>query len=468
MAQDEFTAIFSNRGGELISFRLNGYEARPHQKGTPPVELVKEREPGRTDYPFAIESADAAFTRRANSALYQVTERNDGLTHAVDYRWSDGQSTVLKSFRFTKGEYLFKFSVSVTPPRPYRVAIGPGIRTLGPEEKDNQFIITGNGVVQRDDSLKIIRREKADRTSIFEAVQFVGIEDNYFLSVLRPEKSAGAVLRSIDVPAAGKAEKRRELYAALNAAPDGTVAGDAYFGPKRASIVDRYGFEKTLQFGVFGIISRFFLAALSWLYQFTHNWGWAIIVLTIIIKIVLYPLQHKWIVSMKKMQKLQPKMEAIKSRYKKAKTDPDQRQKMNMEMMKLYQQEGINPAGGCLPFVLQIPILWGFYGLLTHAIELRGAEFGFWIHDLSMKDPYYITPMLMTVTMFIQQAITPTTADPAQKRMFMIMPLVMGWIFKEFPTGVVLYWLMQNVLTIVQQLIMNKYWKDHPAELQTA
>jgi YidC/Oxa1 family membrane protein insertase len=181
---------------------------------------------------------------------------------------------------------------------------------------------------------------------------------------------------------------------------------------------------------------------------------------------VLYPLQHKWIVSMKKMQKLQPKMEAIKAKYKKAKTDPEQRQKMNTETMKLYQQEGINPAGGCLPFVLQVPILWGFYGLLTHAIELRGAPFMLWIQDLSMKDPYYITPILMTVTMFIQQAITPSTADPAQKKMFMIMPLIMGWIFKEFPTGVVLYWLMQNVLTIAQQVIMNKFWKDQPAEVQ--
>jgi YidC/Oxa1 family membrane protein insertase len=118
--------------------------------------------------------------------------------------------------------------------------------------------------------------------------------------------------------------------------------------------------------------------------------------------------------------------------------------------------------------VLQLPILWGFYGLLQRAIELRGAPFLLWIHDLSAKDPYYITPILMTITMFLQQALTPTTGDPAQRRMFLIMPLVFGWIFKEFPSGLVLYWLVQNILTIVQQLIMNKYWKDHPAELKTA
>jgi len=453
----DYVAKFTNRGAELVSFQLTHYKARPSDKNDQTlVELVKEREPNRTDYPFAIEAADANFVSRANSALYAVREFEEKGAHVVEYRWSDGAHAITKTFRFT-GEYLFNFAVSVTPPIPYRVAVGPGIRTLGPDEKDNQFIVTGNGVVQRDDSLKVINRAKAESLSIFPAVQYVGIEDNYFLSALRPEKSSGSILRAIDVPAAEKKEKRRELYAAVNAAPDGVVSGAAFFGPKEAKVVDRYGFEKTLQLGVFGIIARFFLAALLWLNKFTKNYGWAIIVLTLIIKLVLYPLQHKWLIGMKKMQKLQPKQEAIKARYKKAKSDPEQRQKMNTEMMKLYQQEGINPAGGCLPFVLQIPILWGFYGLLSHAIELRGAPFIFWIHDLSMKDPYYITPILMTATMFIQQAITPSTADPAQKKMFLIMPLVMGWIFKEFPTGLVLYWLMQNLLTIVQQLIMNKF-----------
>ena len=452
----------------MVSFQLTNYKAKPSSKtDQSKVELVKDREPNRTDFPFSIESTDAKFTRAANSALYTVREFDEKGSHVIEYRWSDGVHAVTKTFRFN-GEYLFNFAVSVTPPIGYRVAIGPGIRTLGPDEKDNQFIITGNGVVQRDDSLTVIRREKAGTLSIFPSVQYVGVEDNYFLTVLRPEKSSGAILRAIDVPAGGNSEKRRELYAGVNAAPDGVVSGAAYFGPKEAKVVDRYGFEKTLQLGYFGIIARFFLAALLWLNRFTKNYGFAIIVLTIIIKVVLYPLQHKWIVSMKKMQKLQPKMESIKARYKKAKTDPEQRQKMNAEMMKLYQVEGINPAGGCLPFVLQVPILWGFYGLLTHAIELRGAPFMLWIHDLSMKDPYYITPALMTITMFIQQAITPSTADPAQKRMFLIMPLVMGWIFKEFPTGVVLYWLMQNLLTIAQQLIMNKFWKDHPSDPQPA
>ena len=452
-----FIARFSNRGAEMVSFQLKHYT---ENDGTP-VELVKARDPSRTDYPFALEAADGEFAARANSSLHQVDDRVEAGARVLEFRWSDGSFSVTKTFRITN-EYLFQFAVDVTPAVPYRVAIGPGIRTLQREERDSQFIITGNGVVQRDDSLKLVAREKSDRTNIFGPVQFVGIEDNYFLTVIKPDKSSGAVVRAVEFPSEEKGGKRRELYAAVNATRDGVVSGAAYFGPKEIYTLDRYGLERTLQFGMFGFVARILLIALDWINRWTHNYGFAIIVLTFVIKVVLYPLQHKWIVSMKKMQKMQPKMEAIKARYKKAKSDAEQRQRMNAEMMKLYQQEGVNPAGGCLPFAFQIPILWGFYNLLTHAIELRHAPFILWIHDLSAKDPYYITPILMVVTMFIQQAMTPSTGDPTQRRMLYIMPFVLGWIFKELPSGVVIYYLMQNVLTIVQQMIMNKWWKDHP------
>lgn len=457
-----FTARLSNRGAEIVSFQLKRYTAKDGAH----VELVKARDPNRTDFPFAIEAADAAFAQRANSALYEVSDRSDHGARIVEYRWSDGHVSVTKTFRFTD-EYLFDFAVSVTPPMPYRIAIGPGIRTLEKEEKDSQFIITGNGVVQYNDDLKVIAREKSDSVNIWPSVQFVGVEDNYFITLLRPEKAGGAVIRTVELPAENN-QKRRELYAAVNATPAGVVVGSAFFGPKETYTLDKYGLQRTLQYGMFGVVARVLLVALTWINKWTLNYGFAIIVLTFIIKVVLYPLQHKWIVSMKKMQKLQPKMEAIKARYKKAKTDAEQRQKMNQEMMKLYSAEGVNPAGGCLPFALQVPILWGFYNLLTHAIELRHAPFIFWIHDLSAKDPYYVTPLLMMVTMFIQQKMTPTTGDAMQRRMFYIMPIVLGWIFKELPSGVVIYYLMQNALTILQQWIMNKWWKEHPDDKSVA
>jgi YidC/Oxa1 family membrane protein insertase len=457
----EFTAVFSNRGAELVSFKLKQYQTSDKQ----PVELVKAREPNRTDFPFSIEAQNQQLADRINSSLFSVKEREERGVHVIDYRYSDGHIVATKTFRVGP-EYQFDFAVNITPPVPYRVVVGPGIRTLAGDEVDSRFIVTGNGLAQTGGKLKVLAREKGDRVNIYDDVQFVGIEDNYFLTVLKPAKGGQAVIHRADFKA-GK-EIRKELYAGVNDAPDGTVSGQAFFGPKQTKILEGYGLDSTLQFGFFGFIARILLDVLIWINKTTRNYGVAIILLTVLIKIVLYPLQHKSIVSMKKMQKVQPKVEAIKNRYKKARTDAEQRQKMNTEMMKLYQQEGINPMGGCLPMVLQLPILWGFYGLLQRAIELRGAPFLLWIHDLSAKDPFYITPILMTITMFAQQALTPTTGDPAQRRMFLIMPLVFGWIFKEFPSGLVLYWLVQNILTIVQQLIMNKYWKDHPAELKTA
>jgi YidC/Oxa1 family membrane protein insertase len=457
----EFVARFSNRGAQLVSFRLKKYLDKTKHE----VELVKARTATKADYPFAVESAKPELNDLLNHALWAVNERRDPSgAQIIEYRYAGDGFSATKTFQ-VGADYQFNFNVSISPAVPYRVVVGPGLRTLTKEELESKILITGSGVVQRGGSFDVIPRDKGDRLKIYDEVDFVGMEDNYFLAVLRPQHAGAATLRRIEMKE-GTQDARRELYAGLNAAHDGVVSGSAFFGPKETKLLDRHGLGKALQFGMFGIIARFLLEALVWVNTATKNYGFAIIVLTIIIKVVLYPLQHKSIVSMKKMQKVQPKMEAIKAKYKKARTDPDQRQKMNVEMMKLYQVEGINPMSGCLPIVLQLPILWGFYNLLSRAIELRGAPFMLWIQDLSDKDPYYVTPLLMTITMFIQTWITPATGDPAQRRIFLIMPLVFGWIFKEMPSGLVLYWLVQNILTIAQQMIMNKWWKEHPSELQ--
>jgi YidC/Oxa1 family membrane protein insertase len=460
---ENFLARFSNRGAQLVSFQLQRYREKD---GDRLVDLVKGRPRTRTDFPFAIESANARVAETANTALYtssETTATNGVRTINFRYVGEDGLS-VTKTFR-VHPDFLIDFEFAISPAVPYRTVVGPGIRTLTGTEEDSQVLVTGNGIVQRDGDATVLPREKGDRLKVYPDAQFIGIEDNYFLTAIKPERASSSILRRIEVPT-GKIV-RKELYAGVSAT-NGVVSGRTFMGPKETKLLDRLGFSSVLQFGWFGVIARFLLTVLVWINTFTKNYGFAIIVLTILIKIVLYPLQHKSIVSMKKMQKAQPKMEAIKARYKKARSDPEQRQKMNVEMMKLYQTEGINPASGCVPILLQMPILWGFYGLLSQAIELRGAPFIWWIHDLSDKDPYYITPILMTATMFIQTYITPTTGDPAQRRIFLAMPIVFGWIFKEFPSGLVLYWLVQNILTIAQQMIMNKWWKDHPDEIQKA
>ena len=463
----EYTAVFTNRGAQLLSFKLKKYKRKdaPDQM----VDLVRTRAAASTDYPFALKSADTALDARLNSAFYTVSDRVDRGTRVLEYRYSDGRRTATKAFRFAPANpYLFDYATSIQPPLGYRVEVGPGIRNIAPQEVDSAAVITGNGVVQREGKFKVIAREKADAFQILTSVDYVGIEDNYFLTVLRAARGGDAVLRVVSVTDPRTKTVRKDFIAGVNALPDGLESGNAFFGPKEATLLDRYEMSEALQFGWFGLIARFFLKALVWLNQYTHNYGWAIVVLTIMIKIVLYPLQHKSTVSMKKMQRVSPKIEVIKAKYKKSKTDAEQRNKMNQEMMQLYQKEGINPMAGCLPLVFQLPVLWGFYNLLSRAIELRGAPWMLWIKDLSEKDPTYVLPIFMTATMFLQTYLTPATGDPAQRKMFLIMPLVFGFLFKDFPSGLVLYWLVQNILTIIQQLIMNKWWKDHPDDAKAA
>ena len=256
---------------------------------------------------------------------------------------------------------------------------------------------------------------------------------------------------------AGKEKKKKngkEVVLELLAEPQAyPFKGQLFCAPKEYDLLRRVdrGVEKTLHFGFFHPISVVFLQVLRWIYGLVGNYGVAIILLTLAIRLLLFPLMHSSTVSMRKMQKLQPKVKAIQEKYRKNKSDPQMRAKMNQEMMELYKVEGVNPMGGCLPMLIQLPILWALYTLFAYAIELRHAPFIFWIHDLSAKDPYYITPILMTFTMWLQQKVAPQAGDPKQQKMFRMMPLIFGIMFLGFPSGLVLYWLTNNVLTIIQQ-----------------
>ena len=203
-----------------------------------------------------------------------------------------------------------------------------------------------------------------------------------------------------------------------------------------------------LEFGWFAWLGIPMLVVLKFFYSIFHNYGLAIILLTVLIKAVLWWPTHSSYKSMKKMQEAQPHLKAIKERHK------DNMQKQQEEMMKLYKEKKINPLGGCLPMLLQLPIFFALYSLLVNAIELRNAGFVLWITDLSLKDPYYVLPVLMGVSMFIQQKMTPTT-DPQQAKMFLFMPFIMTFLFSSLPAGVILYWVVQNILSILQQYLVN-------------
>jgi YidC/Oxa1 family membrane protein insertase len=207
---------------------------------------------------------------------------------------------------------------------------------------------------------------------------------------------------------------------------------------------------EVVDFGFFSPIAKPLLFVLKFFYGFLGNYGLAIILLTAIIKLLFWPLTQKSYTSMKSMQKLQPEMQKIRDKFK------NDRERLNKEIMELYRKHRVNPLGGCLPMLVQIPVFFALYKVLMEAIEVRHAPFYFWIQDLSAKDPYYITPIIMGATMFIQQKMTPTTMDPTQAKLFMLMPVIFTFMFLNFPSGLVIYWLVNNLLTIGQQALINR------------
>ncbi len=223
--------------------------------------------------------------------------------------------------------------------------------------------------------------------------------------------------------------------------------------------------RSSLIFGFFGAIVEVLLLGLKAFYRFIPNWGVAIIIMTLVIKIIFFPLTYSSTKSMAKMQELQPKIKALQAKYKKARRNIEERRKLNEEMMKLYKEHGINPAAGCLPILIQLPVFIAFYRLLVIAIELRRSPFILWIKDLSSRDPYYILPILMGITQYISQKMVPTSADPTQKRLTLILPIFMTIIFINFQSGLVLYWLTNNVLQIIQQYIMNRLMRRKKSQI---
>jgi YidC/Oxa1 family membrane protein insertase len=232
-----------------------------------------------------------------------------------------------------------------------------------------------------------------------------------------------------------------------------------YFGPKNLNDLKPLGLDRAVNFGWFDMLGKPLLYFLNWLEHYSINYGWAIVILTILLRIVFWYPNHKSYKSMKDMQKLQPKVAKIREKYK------DDKEAMNKELMALYRTFKVNPMAGCLPMLLQLPVFIALYNVLGYAIELRHAPFIptlpftdiVWLADLSVKDPLLITPLVMGATMFLQQKMTPTTGDPAQAKMMMFLPLIFTFMFLNFASGLVIYWLVNNVLSIAQQYYTNKY-----------
>ena len=313
--------------------------------------------------------------------------------------------------------------------------------------------------------MKVVNPEKATDKDVWPmpAHSFAGVEDNYFLEALVPKGPTTGRVVTFALP---QTEGKPTLELATVVSGQGVLEASRLLRTQGRrdprELRPRARADRRLRLVRSPRASAAVADAQA--HGLVGNWGLAILVVTFLIRVLLFPLTAKSYVSMKKMQKLAPKINAIRDKYKKAKSDPAQRQKMNTEMMALYQSEGANPMSGCLPMILQLPILVAFYNVPRNAIELRHAPFVLWIKDLSAIDATYVLVILMIVSMYVQQAMTPSTMDPAQKKIFMLMPLFMGFVFKDMPAGLVLYWLFSNLLTIVQQIVMNRIVKeDDPA-----
>ena len=438
----------TNRGAAIASFQLPGYRGDEGEE----LDLVQTIDHPDRSLPLQIVTAEGPDER-----LY-VVERVS--SRRVVFRWADGSgSGAEKAVELAEGGYGLDVEIRTFGAlRGAAVSVGTGLRDLGPTERDNRLSRWGDVVILADGELEEHRRAKLKQSFVVapQVLSYAGFQDTYFLSILRPITGVSEVrvnrLEYQDPMADDDAELAVAAEILLRPRADELV-GELLGAPKEYDLLQEIGggVEQTLDFGVFGPISVLFLKALWWIYGLVGNYGIAIILLTVAIRLLLFPLMHSSTVSMRKMQKLQPKIKDIQAKYKKKKQDPQARAKMNQEMMALYKQEGVNPMGGCLPMLVQLPILWALYKLFLNAIELRHAPFMLWIQDLSAKDPYSITPILMTATMWLQQRLAPQAGDPPQQRIMRMLPLVFGIMFLQFPSGLVLYWLTNNVLTIIQQ-----------------
>ncbi len=479
--EPRYTARLSNEGGVLTSFVL-----LQHRDGVgKPLDLVRQGAPypGRT---LALDPADP-FLARAATARYAVTREENGNEKTVRFRYREADGSGISRVYVFRDSYVVAVSVEREGSAgPVGLVLGPSIGNPSGDELTSRYskpgatitVAAGGSVTRRaKDGLK-------EPVTGLTGLTAAGLEDNYFLSAFLPGAQSAVALRPVALSSSAPAPAATPDATATPVAgpkPEGEsevvlsgsspLAADVFLGPKAIDILEktRPGLDRVIDYGWFAVLVKPLLWGLRAIHRFVGNWGVAILLITVVIKVLLYPLTHKQLVSMKKMGALQPKVEAIKAKWgSRIKQDPQARAKMNEEMMGLYKQEGVNPAGGCLPLLLQMPILIAFYNLLAHSIELRHAPFMLWITDLSAKDPYYVTPILMTATMWIQQQMTPTTGDPAMKRVQNIMPLVMGFLFKDVPSGLVLYWLMQNVLTIGQQMLLNRFTDLGPASMKPA
>ena len=459
-------AVFTNRGARLLHWTLKAFR---NDQGAS-LDLVPESAGPDAVKPFSLVVDDPAVSARLNNAVYRVSADHIDATASpqslvFEMAGADGLS-VKKTFSFEPGGYVIGFGTIVqlgearlNPAIHWGPGLGDDIAKSPPASFFSPSYNTPSQPIVHKDG-KVERVAPTTSGSQEGAFRYAGIDDHYFVTALINEPSTAPFridYAPVHVPQTNdpKIIGKYTAYAVKFQAPQDQSR--FFFGPKAFEDLKTVDTELTrvINYGMFSWLAVPLLGALKWVHGFIGNWGWSIVVLTILINLAMFPLRHKSVVSMKKMQEIQPQMKAIQDRYAKYKVTDPERQKMNTEVMALYKAKGVNPASGCVPMLLTMPFLFAFYAMLSQSIEIRGAHFAGWINNLSAPDPYFISPLIMGATMFLQQRMTPATMDPAQAKIMMFMPVMFTFMSLSFPSGLVIYWTVSNIWGIGQQYFTN-------------
>lgn len=469
-----YSVELSNRGGVVKSWKLKKYF--DDQKPPRELDLVNADVAKELGWPFSIFLTDPQQEAQANSALYQITPTTGHLAApgTITFHWSDGHLEVTKKLTFNES---YEMSIETAVAFDGKPVPGSGVAWRG--GFGDKAVYKASSLVtvfyKLNEKLELLPLKKlgVPDNQIQPALQagplaYTGMEDQFFTVAFLPD--------SPDLPlslwhwtqfhhftSGDKPESEQMAEIAAGSPMPQPLQLRVFVGPKDLTLLSREKppLDELVQFGWWGFIAKPLFETLKWVHRYIPNYGWAIVVLTLVINIAMFPLKMKSWRSMQQMQKIGPEMRAINDRYKKySMTDPRQKKKQE-ELMELYQRHGISPMtqlGGCLPMMLQMPIWIALWRVLNGAIELRHAPWIGWIHDLSAMDPYYILPVTMTIAMFVMTKMTPTPAgaDPAQQKMMALMPLMMLFFFYKMSSGLNLYMFTSNLVGVGQQWYLNR------------
>lgn len=436
-------------GAGIKSVRLKKYKETV--KDNKPKEVIENIKPytyiPRVTKLSGNETFDDRFNFKVDKTGLNIQDKPETITFTGTM--ADG-SKVKKSYTFYPDTYTFDLNIEVESQSTDKTQIDFAVIS---DKNDSSYTFKGPFLYNGKKFEQIEKIEK--NIEVGKTYKYAGLDDGFFAFIWIPKEETAppiTILKTDKIPV-------------IRVSPEkATTSATLFFGPKQTDILKSLNIkaEKIIDFGWFDIIAKPLVWGMNYSNKVTHNYGIDIILLTILIKIIFYPLSLKSYKSMKEMQKLQPQIQKLREKYK------DDKQKLNQEMMELYKRRKINPMGGCLPMIIQIPVFFALYKALSGAIELRHAHFLWWINDLSAPEdlfsftvlgysiPIRILPLIMGITQVIQQKMTPTSADPMQEKMMLFMPILFTFLFWGFPSGLVLYWLINNVISIGQQYYINK------------